>query len=62
MTLTPNRRITLVNAIQEKFESGDYISEWEQGFLEDVEKRIQNGKNLSSKQYIKLIDLISDYI
>lgn len=60
-TISANRRITLSNAIEKAFESRTY-NEWEIGFLEDIQKRIRNGKDLSHKQHGKLLDLIMEYI
>ena len=59
--ITENRKLNLINAIQFVFEDpDDYdLNEWEQGFLEDIQKRLQKGSDLTRKQYDKLMDIIS---
>jgi hypothetical protein len=54
-----NKRINLINAIEEYLEDFGYkLNEWEAGFLEDIQKRLKNKIDLTQKQYNKLTDII----
>ena len=59
--ITDNRRINLINGIENALEDKDF-NEWEHGFLEDVQKQLQLGNDLSRKQYEKLIDIIPEIV
>lgn len=49
----------MVDAIEDHLETVD-ASEWEQGFLEDVQKRLRQGRRLSVLQDDKLKEIIHD--
>lgn len=56
--ITPNRRTSLINAIQEYLEDNQDISEWSQGFLESIQEQLIQGKDLKGNQYPKLLEYI----
>lgn len=60
--MTELKRKNIINSIMDKLEDHQY-SEWENGFLEDIMKQLQAGKDLSVKQIDKLTDIIGfDYL
>jgi trehalose-6-phosphate synthase len=60
--MTEHKRRNIINSIMNKLEDHQY-SEWENGFLEDIIKQLQSGKDLSVKQLDKLTDIIGyDYL
>jgi len=57
--MTKNKRLKIINEIQKTLEENSLnLSEWEVGFLEDIQERLIQELDLSTKQYNKLTDII----
>jgi hypothetical protein len=61
--LSEVKRINLINAIQDCLEnnescSGRPLNDWQQGFLEDMSKRLSNKQDLIGNQYPALTKII----
>jgi hypothetical protein len=57
--MTANKRKNIINAIQDCLEEQAYkLSEWESSFLEDISKKLSEDKDLTTRQYDKLTDII----
>jgi hypothetical protein len=58
--ITQNRRINLINTIEDKLEdsSESALNEWSSGFLEDIQKRLRAGKDLTDPQWQKLLEYV----
>lgn len=59
-----NKRIKIMNSIFDTLEDrSSLLSEWEAGFLEDMQKKLAHGFDLTQKQFDKLTDIIGfDYL
>jgi hypothetical protein len=62
-SFSQQRRTNLINAIQDCLEegctdSGKDLNEKEAGFLEDMSKDLSCGKNITTRQYDWLTDLV----
>ena len=60
--ITENRRINLINGIQDVLEERD-LNEYDHGFLEDIQKNwLQGGKDLTDKQWQYLIKIAPEVL
>lgn len=60
--ITENRRVNLINGIQDVLEEKDF-NEFEHGFLEDIQKNwLQKGKDLTDKQWQYLIRIAPEVL
>ncbi len=57
--ITPNRRLNLINAIEEYLEDNPDLDDWSHGFLEDMQKQWRQGQDFIGGQYPKLLKYIS---
>ena len=56
--ISANCRLNISNAIQEAFEDRDDFNDWEIRFLESIQGQVRNGKDLTQKQWSKLLDIL----
>lgn len=59
-----NKKIKIMNSIFDTLEDrSSSLNEWEAGFLEDMQKKLAHGFDLTQKQFDKLTDIIGfDYL
>lgn len=60
--ISANRRTVLINGIEDYLENNSDCNDWTVGFLEDISKLLSEKKDLSDKQYQKLLEFIGDKI